>query len=75
MQRANSHLEREREAERKGRKRGEREKKRQRERWRVSVRRLFFVYASPMSGGVCACAHVRAPVCVRVRQVYNSERG
>lgn len=59
----------------KEREKRERERKRARERWRVSVRRLFFVHASPMSGGVCERAHVRASVCVRVGQVYNSECG
>lgn len=59
----------------KEREKRERERKRARERWRVSVRRLFFVHANPMSGGVCARAHVRASVCVRVGQVYNSECG
>jgi len=46
-----------------GEKRGrEREKERERERWRVSVRRLFFVHASPMSGSVYVCVCVS--VCV-----------
>lgn len=50
---------RERMQERNERERKREKEEREKERWRVSVRRLFFVHASPMSAGVSARAHVR----------------